>query len=49
MWSHGCLHDSCHTPLPFPPLADKFERMGAVVKRYVDGDLKALDDFPVRS
>lgn len=39
--------------LPHPsftsPLADKFERMGAVVKRYVDGDLKALDDFPVRS
>jgi hypothetical protein len=26
--------------------AEKFERMKAVVKRYVDKDMKALDSFP---
>ncbi len=33
------------TPLPsYHP--DKFERMKAVVRRYVDGDARALDAFP---
>jgi hypothetical protein len=31
----------CHVPR-----AEKFERMKAVVKRYVDKDMKALDAFP---
>lgn len=26
--------------------ADKFQRMKAVIARYVDGDMKALDPFP---
>ena len=42
--------DSPYSLLPLPPPArlsqDKFERMKAVVKRYVDGDLHALDAFP---